>query len=399
MINRFLDYISFDTQSCSSSQSVPSTHGQTVLIEHLAQSMKQMGLSDVDIDQYGYLTATLPSNLSEELTAKIPVVGFMAHVDTATELSGKDVKAQIFEYSGGDIVVNKELDVVIKEAQLDPYIGHTIITSDGTTLLGADDKAGIAEIMTAAEYLLSHPEIAHGTIRLAITHDEEIGLGMQHFDAKAFGAKYAYTIDGGELGSLEYETFNAASAQISFKGVSVHPGYAKDKMVNASHMAVLFDNALPQERPENTSGREGFFHMLSIEGNGETATANYIIRDHDGEIFEQRKQLFAQTAQRFGGTATIKDQYRNMGEVISTAPEVVDIATDAMRACGIEPKIEAIRGGTDGSTLSFMGVPCPNIFSGGINIHGRYEFVSLEVMQKASDVIVEICKKYAIFFS
>lgn len=399
MQKRFLKYVTFDTQSCEKSQTIPSTVGQTVLIKHLAQEMEEIGLEDITINKYGDLIATIPSTLSEELTAKVPVVGFLAHVDTATDLSGKDVKPQIFKYEGGDIVINKELDVVLKAEQLEPYIGHSIITSDGTTLLGADDKAGVAEIMNAAEYLINNPDIKHGTIRIAFTHDEEIGLGMQNFDAKEFGAKYAYTIDGGALGSLEYETFNAARAEVTFKGLSVHPGYAKDKMINAAHQAVLFDNALPQERPESTCGREGFYHMMSMEGGCESATLNYIIRDHDSEIFAQRKQIITETAEQFGGKVTIKDQYRNMGEVIETMPEVVDIAIEAMKACEVEPKIEAVRGGTDGSMLSFMGVPCPNIFSGGINIHGRYEFVSMEVMQKATDVVVEICKKYATFFT
>ncbi|MFI3266321.1 MAG: peptidase T, partial [Rikenellaceae bacterium] len=343
MQKRFLKYVTFDTQSCEKSQTIPSTVGQTVLIKHLAQEMEEIGLEDITINKYGDLIATIPSTLSEELTAKVPVVGFLAHVDTATDLSGKDVKPQIFKYEGGDIVINKELDVVLKAEQLEPYIGHSIITSDGTTLLGADDKAGVAEIMNAAEYLINNPDIKHGTIRIAFTHDEEIGLGMQNFDAKEFGAKYAYTIDGGALGSLEYETFNAARAEVTFKGLSVHPGYAKDKMINAAHQAVLFDNALPQERPESTCGREGFYHMMSMEGGCESATLNYIIRDHDSEIFAQRKQIITETAEQFGGKVTIKDQYRNMGEVIETMPEVVDIAIEAMKACEVEPKIEAVR--------------------------------------------------------
>lgn len=399
MKNRFLEYITFDTQSCPKSTSVPSTSGQGVLIKHLAEQMQELGLEDINIDSYGYLTATIPSTLDEQQSAAVPVVGFLAHVDTATELSGKDVKAQIFDYKGGDIVVNEELGVVIPSSQLENYIDHHIITSDGTTLLGADDKAGVAEIMNAAEYLMANPQIKRGKVRIAMTFDEEIGLGMQHFDAKAFGAQYAYTVDGGALGSFEYETFNAASAEVTFKGVSVHPGYAKGKMINAAHQAVLFDNALPQERPENTSEREGFYHMLSIEGNCEEAKASYIIRDHDPEIFEQRKQTLAHLAEKFGAVAVVKDQYRNMGEVTALSPEVIDLAIEAMKDCGIEPKVTAIRGGTDGSNLSFMGTPCPNIFSGGENIHGRYEFVSMEVMQKATDVIVEICKKYATFFT
>lgn len=402
LIQRFTSYVKVDTQSNEESQTVPSTPGQLTLLRQLVEELKAIGMEDVSIDENGYVMATLPANTDKE----VPTIGFLAHVDTATDFTGKNVNPQIVEnYDGKDIVLNEALNIVLSPndfPNLKNYIGQTLITTDGTTLLGADDKAGVTEIMTAMNYLIQHPEIKHGKVRVAFTPDEEIGRGPHHFDVQAFDAKFAYTVDGGPLGELEYESFNAAAAKITFKGNNIHPGSAKGKMINSAKIAMAFNDRLPaDEVPEKTEGYEGFYHLISINGDVEQTKLYYIIRDFDRENFNARKEtiqkLVAEFQAQYGEDNVIlelKDQYYNMREKIEPVKEIVDIASQAMRNLDIEPKITPIRGGTDGSQLSFMGLPTPNIFAGGENMHGKYEYVSVETMEKATRVIIEIIKLF-----
>ena len=399
IVERFLNYTKFDTQSAEDSDSVPSTKKQLVFAEYLKKELEDEGLSDVEMDDKGYIYATLKANTKEQ----VPTIGFISHYDTSPDCSGANVKAQIVRnYDGGDIVLS---DGIVSTPQKFPellsHVGEDLIVTDGTTLLGADDKAGIAEIVQAMVYLQEHKEIKHGKIRVAFNPDEEIGMGAHHFDVERFGCEWAYTMDGGDVGELEFENFNAASAKITIKGISVHPGYAKDKMVNASILANEFIAMLPQdERPETTEGYQGFYHLLSIQSNVEEARLSYIIRDHDRERFEDRKRVVMRCAEqlneRYGeGTAKaeVKDQYYNMKEKIDPeAMHVIDVVLHAMQAVGVAPKVKPIRGGTDGAQLSFRGLPCPNIFAGGVNFHGPYEFVSIQSMEKAMQVIVKICE-------
>jgi len=399
IVERFLNYTKFDTQSAEDSDSVPSTKKQLVFAEYLKKELEDEGLSDVEMDDKGYIYATLKANTKEQ----VPTIGFISHYDTSPDCSGANVKAQIVSnYDGGDIVLS---DGIVSTPQKFPellsHVGEDLIVTDGTTLLGADDKAGIAEIVQAMVYLQEHKEIKHGKIRVAFNPDEEIGMGAHHFDVERFGCEWAYTMDGGDVGELEFENFNAASAKITIKGISVHPGYAKDKMVNASILANEFIAMLPQdERPETTEGYQGFYHLLSIQSNVEEARLSYIIRDHDRERFEDRKRVVMRCAEqlneRYGeGTAKaeVKDQYYNMKEKIDPeAMHVIDVVLHAMQAVGVAPKVKPIRGGTDGAQLSFRGLPCPNIFAGGVNFHGPYEFVSIQSMEKAMQVIVKICE-------
>ncbi|MFC0492763.1 Peptidase T [Listeria grayi] len=402
LLKRFTKYVKIDTQSNEESTTCPTTPGQLELAKVLVEELKEIGLSEVTMDANGYVMATLPANTDKT----VPVIGFMAHVDTATDLTGKGVSPQLHEnYDGGDIVLNQALGVVLSPAQypnLKNYKGQTLITTDGTTLLGADDKAGITEIVVAMNYLLEHPEIKHGTIRVAFTPDEEIGRGPERFDVEAFGAKYAYTMDGGPLGELEYESFNAAAVKLTFKGNSVHPGTAKDKMVNALKIAMELNDKLPKEEvPEKTEGYEGFYHLISLKGEVELASSYYIIRDFDHANFEKRKaNMLAEVKAlqaKYGETnisVEIRDQYYNMREKIEPVKEIVDIAEQALKNLSIVPIIEPIRGGTDGAQLSFKGLPTPNIFAGGENFHGKFEFVSLESMEKATQVIIEVARLF-----
>lgn len=402
LIRRLTAYAQVDTQSDDSSDTCPSTEGQWTLARMLAEELKSIGMQDVTIDGNGYVMATLPANTDKE----VPVIGFLAHMDTATEFTGKGVKPQIVErYDGKDIVLNEAQRIVLSPRDfpdLARYVGHTLITTDGTTLLGADDKAGIAEIMTAMDYLLRHPEIKHGKIRVAFTPDEEIGRGPHRFDVAAFGAEYAYTMDGGPLGELQYESFNAATAKITFKGKNVHPGTAKDKMINSIKLAMELHNRLPaDEAPERTEGYEGFFHLLSFQGDVEETVLRYIIRDFDRQRFEARKALISSLVDEMRAKVgaerielELKDQYFNMREKIEPVRHIVDIAKQAMENLGIRPDVKPIRGGTDGSQLSYMGLPTPNIFTGGENYHGRYEYVSVDDMVKATSVIIEIARLF-----
>ncbi|AIM16493.1 peptidase T [Bacillus sp. X1(2014)] len=402
LIERFTSYVKIDTQSDESSDTCPSTEGQWELLRMLVEELKEIGMEEVTIDENGYVMATLPSNTDKE----VPTIGFLAHVDTATDFTGKNVNPQIIEnYDGGDITLNEALNVVMSTKDfpnLANYKGHTLITTDGTTLLGADNKAGITEIMTAMAYLIQHPEIKHGKVRVAFTPDEEIGRGPHKFDVAAFNAKYAYTVDGGPLGELEYESFNAAAAKITIKGNNIHPGSAKDKMVNSMKIAMELHNQLPaQEAPEHTEGYEGFYHLISFNGEVEQTQLYYIIRDHDREKFNQRKATIESIVQSLNekyGNETIqlelKDQYYNMREKIEPVFEIVEIAKQAMESLDIKPVIKPIRGGTDGSQLSFMGLPTPNIFTGGENFHGKYEFISVDNMIKATKTIIEITKLF-----
>lgn len=402
IIKRFTTYVKIDTQSKDESESCPSTPGQWTLLRLLVEECKQIGLQDVTIDENGYVMATLPANTEKN----VPVIGFLAHVDTATDFTGKNVKPQIVEnYDGERMMLNKELQIVLSPdsfPELVNYKGHTLITTDGTTLLGADDKAGITEIMTAMNYLVQHPEIKHGKIRVGFTPDEEIGRGPHRFNVEAFNASYAYTVDGGPLGELEYESFNAAAAKITIKGTNVHPGTAKGKMVNSLKIAMEFHSKLPEkEAPEYTDGYEGFYHLLSMNGDVEQSTLSYIIRDFDRQKFEERKEIVKAIAEelrrKYGEDRILlymKDQYYNMGEKIKPVKHIVDIAYEAMKNLDIEPKITPIRGGTDGSQLSYMGLPTPNIFTGGENYHGRFEYVSVDNMIKATNVIFEITKLF-----
>ncbi|GLB49769.1 peptidase T [Neptunitalea lumnitzerae] len=399
IIDRFISYITVDTQSDPASETTPSTEKQWDLANQLVEELKSIGLEDVTIDENAYIMATLPSNVAHD----VPTIGFVAHFDTSPDFSGTNVNPQIVEnYDGGDIVLNEEENIVLSSEyfeDLKQYKGQTIITTDGTTLLGADDKAGITEIVSAMEYLIEHPEIKHGKIRIGFTPDEEIGRGAHKFDVAKFGAEWAYTMDGSQIGELEFENFNAAGAKVTFKGKSVHPGYAKGKMVNAIMLANEFMNALPKDEvPEKTTGREGFFHLHTISGSIENTTIEYIIRDHDRKAFEARKELLynieADLNAKYGDVVLldIKDQYYNMKEKVEPVIEIVHTAKEAMEALDIKPIIKPIRGGTDGSQLSFMGLPCPNIFAGGHNFHGKYEYVPVESMEKAMQVIVKIAE-------
>ena len=403
VVDRFLDYVKFDTQSDELTNLTPSTPGQMIFAQHLEQILQSMGLKDISLDENGYLMATLPGNSPKK---DLPVVGFIAHLDTSPDMSGRHVNPRIVKnYDGGDITLNTENNIVLSPAEfpeLNHYKGQDLIVTDGTTLLGADDKAGIAEIITAVDYLMNHPEIKHGDIRIAFNPDEEIGQGAHKFDVKRFGADWAYTMDGGEIGELEYENFNAAVARVTFTGRNVHPGYAKHKMINSIRIANQFAIMLPRwETPEHTEGYEGFYHLISIEGTVEKTTLTYIIRDHDRDRFERRKKEFEHLTRKinheFPGVASldIKDQYYNMREKIEPVKHIIDIAIKAMELAGVEPKVVPIRGGTDGAQLSFKGLPCPNIFAGGLNFHGRYEFVPIPSMEKASQVIVEIARLVA----
>lgn len=398
IVDRFLKYVSFDTQSAEDTNTTPSTAKQLKLAEYLRDELKEIGLSDVEMDENGYVYATLPANTDKD----IPTIGFISHMDTSPDCSGANIRPRIVKnYDGKDIVLDETAGIVTspsKFPELLDHVGEDIIVTDGHTLLGADDKAGIAEIVQAMVYLIEHPEIKHGRVRVGFNPDEEIGLGAHKFDVKKFDCAWGYTMDGGELGELEYENFNAASAKIEVHGVSVHPGYAKGKMINAARVAAEFAAQMPAtETPEQTVEYEGFYHLLNIDGNVEHATLSYIIRDHDRARFEKRKQFVEKAAlwmnERYGEgvvTATIADQYYNMHEMIEPVPHVVDIVIEAMKECGIPSKVRAIRGGTDGAQLSFKGLPCPNIFAGGLNFHGPHEFLPIPSMQKASELVVKI---------
>lgn len=395
---RFLNYTKFDTQSNEDSTSVPSTEKQLVFANYLKEELVREGLTDVEMDDKGYVYATLKGNTKKP----VPTIGFISHYDTSPDCSGKDVKARIVEnYQGGDIELSPGIvSSPTKFPELNSHIGEDLIVTDGHTLLGADDKAGIAEIMQAMCYLRDHDEIKHGDIRVGFNPDEEIGMGAHHFDVEKFGCQWAYTMDGGDLGELEFENFNAAGAKVFIKGMSVHTGYAKGKMINANRLACEFNSLIPEtDIPETTEGYQGFYHLISMETRTEEAKMSYIIRDHDREKFEDRKQFFLDIANKMNakygeGTVSVKlnDQYYNMKEKIDDNMHVIDIVLRAMQETGVRPKVEPIRGGTDGAQLSFKGLPCPNIFAGGVNFHGPYEFVSIQVMQKAVDVIVKICE-------
>lgn len=400
VVDRFLSYVKFDTQSDEQTNLTPSTPGQMVFAKHLKAELETMGLTEITLDENGYLMATLPANTDK---ANVPVIGFIAHMDTAPDMSGHNVNPRIVEnYDGGVITLNAEKNILLDPAQfleLTEHKGQDLIVTDGNTLLGADDKAGIAEIIAAVAYLQDHPEIKHGKIRIGFTPDEEIGQGADHFNVEQFAADWAYTMDGSAVGELEFENFNAASAKVTFKGLNVHPGYAKNKMINSIRVANQFAIMLPRwETPEHTEDYEGFYHLIRINGSVEETELTYIIRDHDRDRFERRKKEFEHLTRKinneFPGCATleIKDQYYNMREKIEPAMHVIDIAMEAMAKAGIKPKVQPIRGGTDGARLSFMGLPCPNIFAGGMNFHGRYEYVSIQAMQAAQNTIVEICK-------
>ena len=398
IVERFLKYTQFDTQSAEDSDSVPSTPKQLVFAEYLKKELEAEGLSDVEMDDHGYIYATLKANVK----GHIPTIGFISHYDTSPDCSGAGIQPHIVhQYDGSDILLSEGItSSPSKFPELLQHVGEDLIVTDGHTLLGADDKAGIAEIVQAMCWLRDHPEIPHGMIRVAFNPDEEIGMGAQHFDVERFGCEWAYTMDGGDVGELEFENFNAASARVYIKGVSVHPGYAKGKMINASALAAEFATMLPaDETPETTEGYQGFYHLLGIESNIEQAKMHYIIRDHDRSDFEDRKRFISRCADemntKYGeGTVTIelKDQYYNMKEKIDPQMHVIDLVLHAMQECGVAPKVKPIRGGTDGAQLSFRGLPCPNIFAGGVNFHGPYEFVSIQSMQKAMQVIVKICE-------
>lgn len=398
LFERFLKYVSFDTQSSEDSNTTPSTPGQMVFAQYLKSELEAMGLEEISLDENGYLFATLPANTKKLL----PVIGFIAHMDTSPDMSGKNVTPRIIKhYDGSDIILCKEEGIILSPAQFPELLAHQgedLIVTNGKTLLGADDKAGIAEIVSAIAFLQEHPEIIHGKIRIGFNPDEEIGAGAHKFDVERFGCEWAYTMDGGEVGELEFENFNAASAKITIKGRNVHPGYAKGKMINSIRVAGRLMDMLPgHETPEHTEGYEGFFHLNNISGNVEQTTLLYIIRDHDRKNFEERKCRLSRMVDfintEYGeGVATLdlREQYYNMREQIEPVMHVIDIAISAMKAANVEPRIRAIRGGTDGAQLSFKGLPCPNIFAGGLNFHGRYEFVPIQSMEKARDVIVKI---------
>ena len=398
LVERFLNYTKFDTQSNEDSENVPSTGKQLVFAEYLKKELEQEGLDDVEMDDKGYIYATLKANTKDP----IPTIGFISHYDTSPDCSGANVKAQIVRrYDGSDILLSEGIvSSPTKFPELLNHVGEDLIVTDGHTLLGADDKAGIAEIVQAMVYLQQHKEIKHGKIRVAFNPDEEIGMGAHHFDVEKFGCEWAYTMDGGDLGELEFENFNAASAKIAIKGISVHPGYAKGKMVNANALAAEFAKMLPEdETPETTEGYQGFYHLLSMQSNIEQAKLSYIIRDHDRSKFEDRKRFILHCAELMNekyGERTVEvqlsDQYYNMKEKIDPEMHVIDLVLKAMQEVGVGPKVKPIRGGTDGAQLSFKGLPCPNIFAGGVNFHGPYEFVSIQVMEKAMQVVVKICE-------
>ena len=400
VIERFLKYVTFDTQSDESTGVTPSTPKQMVFAQYLKTELEELGLKDISLDENGYLFATLPSNVNHE----VPVVGFIAHMDTSPDMSGENVKPRIVEkYDGKNIPLCAEENIILSPAnfpELLDHVGEDLIVTDGHTLLGADDKAGIAEIVGAVAYLIAHPEIKHGDIRIGFNPDEEIGLGAHKFDVKKFGAKWAYTMDGGEVGELEFENFNAAAAKIRVKGRNVHPGYAKNKMINSLLVANEYASLLPaDETPGTTEGYEGFYHLIGMEGEVENTVLSYIVRDHDREKFEVRKQALldyaAQLNEKYGeGTVTVelKDQYYNMRQQVEPLMHIIDIAFAAMQEAGVTPKVKAIRGGTDGAQLSFKGLPCPNIFAGGLNFHGRYEFVPVQSIEKAMNVVVKIAE-------
>ena len=400
LLERFLKYVSIHTTSDENTGLVPSTPQQMEFAKILAEELKDMGMQDVSLDKKGYLMATLPSNIDKN----VPTVGFISHLDTSPEMSGKNVKPRIVEnYDGNDIVLNEKENIVLSPKQfpeLTMYRGQSLVVTNGLTLLGADDKAGIAEIMTAMDYFIKNPDVKHGKVRIAFNPDEEIGLGAHHFDVEKFGCQFAYTMDGGEIGELEYENFNAAGAKVTFYGTNVHPGYAKNKMVNSMKIATKFMATVPaNESPEYTDGYEGFYHLTGIGGDVEKTTISYIIRDHDRKKFEERKahlqMLVDKINSEFGdNTATleVKDQYYNMKEKVEPVKYIVDIASEAIRQAGVEPKVKPIRGGTDGAQLSFKGLPCPNIFAGGHNFHGKYEFVPIQSMEKATEVVKNIIK-------
>ena len=403
LVERFLKYVSFDTQSSEETDVTPSTSKQLVFAQYLKEELEAMGLEEISLDEHGYLFATLPSNVDRPL----PTVGFIAHMDTSPDMTGKDVSPRIVEnYDGTDIVLCKEENIVLSTTRFPELLDHQgedLIVTNGKTLLGADDKAGIAEIISAVAYLQEHPEIPHGKIRIGFNPDEEIGLGAHKFDVEKFGCDWAYTMDGGEVGELEFENFNAAAAKIVFHGRNVHPGYAKNKMINSLRVAHRFVSLFADaETPENTQSYEGFFHLIGMAGEVEQTTVNYIIRDHDRVRFERRKQLMQLRVDfindEYGaGTATLDmhDQYYNMREKIEPVMHIIDIAFQAMKEAGVEPRVKAIRGGTDGAQLSFKGLPCPNIFAGGLNFHGRFEFVPVQSMEKAMNVIVKIVELVA----
>ena len=403
LVERFLKYVSFDTQSSEETEVTPSTPGQMVFARYLKEELESLGLEDITLDEHGYLFATLPANIDKPL----PTIGFIAHMDTSPDMSGKDVSPRVVQnYDGSDIVLCEEENVVLSPEQFPELLDHKgedLIVTNGKTLLGADDKAGIAEIVSAIVYLKEHPEIKHGKIRIGFNPDEEIGLGAHKFDVEKFGCDWAYTMDGGEAGELEFENFNAASAKITFKGCNVHPGYAKNKMINSIRVANRFCAMLPgHETPEHTEGYEGFYHLISFNGDVEQTTVAYIIRDHDRARFENRKKEIEQLVQKINaeygeGTAKLelRDQYYNMREKIEPVMHIIDTAFAAMEAVGVKPNVKPIRGGTDGAQLSFKGLPCPNIFAGGLNFHGRYEFVPIQNMEKAMNVIVKIAELVA----
>lgn len=397
IVERFLNYVSFDTQSSEETHTTPSTEKQRVFAQYLKEELIREGLQDVELDELGYLYATLPSNTSKQ----VPTIGFIAHMDTSPDASGTDVKPSIVtHYDGNDIILSKGLVTSVEKfPELLTHKGEDLIVTDGTTLLGADDKAGIAEIVQAMAYLQKHPDIKHGKIRVGFNPDEEIGLGAHHFDVEKFGCEFAYTMDGSEVGEIEFENFNAASARITITGCSVHPGYAKDKMINAARIATELASMLPiEETPEHTEGYEGFFHLFNISGTVEKAQLSFIIRDHDREYFESRKaemfDIVEAINEKYGEVATLelKDQYYNMREKLEDKMYIIDIAKQAIAEAGMIPKIKAIRGGTDGAQLSFKDLPCPNIFAGGLNFHGPHEFCSVQSLEKAMMTVVNICK-------
>lgn len=402
VVDRFLKYVTFATQSDEESGITPSTSGQRVFAEALVKELEALGLEEISLDDNSYLMATLPSNMEDK---EVPTIGFISHLDTSPDMSGEGVKPRIVSYAGGDIVLNEAENIVLSPRmfpEMEQYIGQDLIVTDGTTLLGADDKAGVAAIISAVAYLKEHPEIKHGKIRIGFTPDEEIGAGADHFDVEKFGCEFAYTVDGGEIGELEYENFNAAAAKVVFSGRNVHPGTAKDKMVNASLLAVELASMLPaDQRPETTEGYEGFFHLTTMVGSVEQTVLQYIVRDHSRELFEQKKQLLEQiTAQlnkKYPGMVSLEmhDQYYNMREIVEPKKYIVDLASEAMEAVGVKPQIKPIRGGTDGARLSFMGLPCPNLFTGGHNFHGRYEYIPIPSLQKSMETVVKIAELVA----
>lgn len=401
--DRFLKYVSFTTTSDENTNMTPSTPGQMVFAKYLVEELKSIGLTEVELDKNGYVMATLPSNIEKE----VPTIGFISHMDTSPDMTAKNVKPRIVNnYDGNDILLNEEKLILLeteKYPEILQYKGQDIIVTDGTTLLGADDKAGVAEIVSAMEYLMEHPEIKHGKIRVGFTPDEEIGQGADHFDVEKFDAKWAYTMDGGEIGELEFENFNAAGAKVHFKGLNVHPGYAYHKMINSMRIAQQFVGMLPRwETPEHTQGYEGYYHLTNVEGTVEKSTLSYIIRDHDRDRFERRKREMQHLVNKINAeygadTAQIEitDQYYNMREMVEPQMHIVDLAFEAMEAVGVKPNVKPIRGGTDGSRLSYMGLPCPNIFAGGHNFHGRFEFVPVQSMEKAMMVIIKIVELLA----